>query len=71
MIRLTGIVSDRGFIYTLAHDGVLVLTTGSREEAEGQMVQLGIEHPLQLIEAAEHWSVVEIREEEKPSWRGG
>jgi hypothetical protein len=35
------------------------------------MLQLGIEEPAQLLDAAEKWGVVEIQEEENPHWRGG
>jgi hypothetical protein len=35
------------------------------------MLQLCIDEPAELIEAAEKLGGVEIREEEKPDWRGG
>jgi hypothetical protein len=33
----------------------LLLTTGNRSDAAQQMDQLGIDNPLQLIQAAEQW----------------
>jgi hypothetical protein len=35
------------------------------------MLKLGIDNPLQLIDAARQWGVVEIREDANPDWRGG
>ncbi len=62
MIRLTAAVSDHGFTYTLVRDGHLVCTLGNRAEIAEQMAAIGIDGPGRLIEAAEQWGVVEIRE---------
>jgi hypothetical protein len=71
MIRLTASVSDHGSTFTLARDGVLIFTTGNRIDAAHRMLDIGISNPDYLIDAAEHWGVVEIREETNPDWRGG
>ena len=71
MIRLTASPSDHGFIFPLAGDGALILTTGNRQEAADQKLSMDIEVSDQLLEAAEHWGVVEIREDANPEWRGG
>jgi hypothetical protein len=62
MLRLTANPSDHGFVYTLAKSGALVVSTGNREGLADRMLQIGIEEPARLIEAAEKWGVVEIRE---------
>ncbi len=69
--RLTAKASDHGFVYTLAKSGTLVVTTRDRNGVAGEMQRLGISQPAQLIDAAERWGLVEIREEENPDWRGG
>ncbi len=71
MIRLDASASDHGFTFTLAREGALIFTTGNRAELAERMLALGIEKPGHLIEAAEHWGAVEIREERNPDWRGG
>ncbi len=53
MIRLTAAASDHGFTFTLARDGELLFTTGNRVDLAGHMLGLGIDNPLQLIDAAE------------------
>ena len=71
MIRLTATVSNRGSTFALARDGILVFTTGNRIDAAHRMLDIGIDYPDHLIDAAEQWGVVEIREEANPNWRGG
>jgi hypothetical protein len=63
VIRLTARVSDHGYTYTLARDGELLVTTGNRADMADWMLAAGIESPMKLIEAAEHWEVVDIHEE--------
>jgi hypothetical protein len=62
MILLTAAVSDHGFTYTLAREGQLLLTTGNRLDAAEFMLQLSIDNPLQLIQAAEQWGAVDVHE---------
>jgi hypothetical protein len=71
MIRLTASASDHGFTFTLAREGTLVLTTGNRAEVATRLLALELSDPEPLIDAAEHWGIVEIREEVNPRWRGG
>ena len=71
MIRLTATISDHGSTFTLARDGILIFTTGNRIDAAHRMLDVGIDHPDHLIDAAEQWGVVELREEANPDWRGG
>jgi hypothetical protein len=70
-VRVSARTSDHGFVYTLVKAGALVFTTGNRDELAERMASLGIEHPAQLIEAAEQWGVVELREGENPESAGG
>jgi hypothetical protein len=55
----------------LVKAGALVLTTGDRDALADRMLELGVEEPGQLLEAAERWGLVEIREEQNPDWQGG
>jgi hypothetical protein len=71
MIRLSASASDHGFTFTLAREGALILTTADRNEVAAQLLALEVGAPGPLIDAAEHWGIVEVREEFNPDWRGG
>ncbi len=62
MICLSAAASDHGFTFTLARDGELLFTTGNPSDLAEHMIGLGIDDPLQLIEAAERWGKVDIHE---------
>ena len=71
MIRLTADRIDEQFVFTLTRGEEHLFTTDDPIEAAERMLQLRIENPLYLIDAARQWGVVEIMEEENPDWRGG
>lgn len=71
MHRLTALRSDNRVAFTLSRDGGRLLSTTDQIELAERMLQLGIENPLCLIDAARQWGLVEIREEQNPRWRGG
>ncbi len=64
MIRLTAAFGDDRFVYTLTQDGAAILSSTSSADVAERMLQLGIADPLQLVQAAEEWGVVEIKEGE-------
>jgi len=64
MIRLTAAFGDDRFVYTLTRHGAAILSSTSSADVAERMLQLGIIDPLQLIQAAEEWGVVEIKEAE-------
>jgi hypothetical protein len=69
MLRLTATFDDNRFFYRLERNGAEVLSGTDPVELAEHMLKLGVENPLHLIEAAQTWGVVEIREPAKP-WHG-
>jgi hypothetical protein len=69
MLRLTATFDEDRFLYRLERNGVEVLTGTDPVELAEHMLKLGVETPLHLMEAAQTWGVVEIREAAKP-WQG-
>jgi hypothetical protein len=69
MLRLTATFDNDRFLYRLQRNSVEVLSGTDQVEVAERMVQLGVENPLRLIEAAQTWGVVEIREPAHP-WHG-
>ncbi len=57
-IRLSASRTRYSVVFTLERDGTSLITTGNRVDLGDRMIKLGIEHPWQLIEAAEKWGVV-------------
>lgn len=62
MLRLTFMPSDFGYRFMLVRDGTTILNTADAIEVAERLLQLGIENPLHLIQAARQWGVVEIRQ---------
>ena len=58
MILLLALPSDDGFTFTLERAGELLFTTGNRVDLAEHMLRLGIDNPLQLVDAAERWGEV-------------
>ena len=71
MIRLTARPYDDEFAFTISRDRHDLFTTIDPVRAAERMLELGIDNPLPLIDAARQWGVVEIWEDVNPDWRGG
>ncbi len=63
MFRLTAEFAGDHFTLKLFRDGAELFTTIDPNEAAEWMLNLGIDNPLQLIEGARQWGVVDIHED--------